>query len=176
MRSPWPRPGSTPNSPSSPTSPARLPAGFLAQPGGLDPEKSFGLRINWAIFDGFLTKGAIREAQAERSRADQNLADARERMIETVTQARLELERAAAELHARSRTVQLSRRALELANLRYDEGGSSLLELSDARIAWQIAQAYEARARRDYFAALALLERTSGRPLFREISGQGDTR
>ena len=134
-------------------------------------QETLGLRVNWDVFDGFFTKGKIREAKAEETRAANALAEARERVIQMTTQGRLELRRSADELFARARTVELSRRALDLANLRYREGASSLLEVSDARIAWQISESSEARARRDYFAALALLERVSGRPLFSDVAG-----
>jgi outer membrane protein len=129
-------------------------------------EKTVGFRVNWDLFDGFLTKGKIKEAKADESRAFDELAQGRERAVQSATEGRLELERSADELFARARTVQVSRRALDLANLRYQEGASTLLEVSEARISWQVAGTYEARARRDYFAALALLERVSGRQLF----------
>lgn len=133
--------------------------------------KSAGIAINWNIFDGFLTSGAVEEARANRSRAEQDLLQARELVNQAVEQGRLELDRSAADLRARSRTVQLARRALDLATLRYEEGASSRIEVSDARIAWEMAQSNEARARRDYFVALALLERYSGRPLFQTTAG-----
>lgn len=129
-------------------------------------QKSAGVVLNWNVFDGFLTKGAIEQARAEQSRAGHDLAQARELVLQAVAQGRLELDRATADILSRSRTVQLARRALDLAHLRYEEGAASQLEVSDARIAWQMAQSHEAEARRDYFVALALLERYSGRPLF----------
>jgi outer membrane protein len=138
-------------------------------------EKSLGFQVQWDLFDGFLTKGAIREAKAERDRAAKNVSDASERLAETVTRGRLDLERVAAELRSRRRTVELARRALDLAGLRYEEGASSLIEVTEARIAWQIAAVHEARARRDYFVSLALLERSSGRPLFGAATGEKES-
>lgn len=125
-----------------------------------------GVVFNWSLFDGFRTRGAIQETKAKRSQAEQTLRQTRELIREAVRQSQSDLHHAAADLHARSRTVQLARRAYELASLRYDEGASDLLEVSDARIAYQIAQSNEAQARHDYFSALARLERYSGRPLF----------
>jgi outer membrane protein TolC len=129
-------------------------------------DKNAGVSLSWSVFDGFQTKGEVKEARANAARAEYELARAREQVRRAVMEGLLELERATADLQARSRTVQMAKRALDLANLRFEEGASSLLEVSDARIAWQVAQLHEARARRDYFAALALLERTTGRPLF----------
>ncbi|MBM3287543.1 MAG: TolC family protein [Candidatus Eisenbacteria bacterium] len=125
-----------------------------------------GARAVWNVFDGFRTKGYIQQAKAQRSVARQNLNQVRELIQQSVVQGRLELERSSSDLHARGQTVRLARKAYELAELRYEEGASSLLELNDTRIAYQIAQTNEAQARHDYFLALARLERLSGRPLF----------
>jgi outer membrane protein len=125
-----------------------------------------GLELSWSLFDGLRTNGAVQQAKAETEQARQGLQQARERIRQAVVQSRWDLERAAADLAARSRTVQLARRAYELASLRFEEGASDLLEVSDARIAHQLAQTYEAQARHDYFVALARLERYSGQPWF----------
>lgn len=137
-------------------------------------DKNIGVSATWAIFDGFLTRGLVEESVANRTSARQDLNQAREMVRLAVVQACWELDRAAADLQARTHTVQLARRALDLAGLRYDEGASGALEVSDARIAWQIAQTNEAVARRDYFAALARIERYTGRPLFTTAAPQAE--
>jgi outer membrane protein TolC len=129
-------------------------------------DKNVGLAATWTIFDGFLTRGLVEESIANKTAARLDLTRAREMVRLAVVQASWELDRAAADLQARTHTVQLARRALDLSGLRYEEGASGALEVSDARIAWQMAQINEAVARRDYFAALARLERYTGRPLF----------
>jgi outer membrane protein len=129
-----------------------------------------GARVTWNLFDGFRTKGAIQQTKAQASVARQSLNQTRELVREATIQSRLELERSASDLHARARTVQVARRAYELARLRYDEGASSNMEVNDARIALQIAQVFEAEARHDYFVTLARLERYSGRPLFTSVA------
>jgi outer membrane protein TolC len=131
-----------------------------------------GVRLSWTLFDGFRTRGAKSQAQAMVTITEQNLELAREQLQIAVRQDLGELNRAAADLHARTRTVGLARRALDLATLRYDEGVSSLLEVEDARTAYQVAQVSEATARHDYFAALARLERYSERPLFTDLVRQ----
>ncbi len=126
--------------------------------------------MTWNLFDGFRTKGAIQQTKSLASVARQNLNQTRELVREATIQNQLELERSAADLHARARTVQVAGRAFELARLRYEEGASSLMEVNDARIAYQIAQVNEAEARHDYFVTLARLERFSGRPLFTSVA------
>jgi outer membrane protein TolC len=131
-----------------------------------------GARLDWALFDGFLTKGAIEQSKARRRVAQQTLAQSREAVREIVIQAEYDLQRSASDLTARARTVQLARRAFELANIRYEEGASDLLEIADARTAYQMAQTHAAQARHDYFVALARLERYTGRPLFGSMAPQ----
>ncbi|MDM7915745.1 MAG: TolC family protein [Candidatus Eisenbacteria bacterium] len=128
-----------------------------------------GVRVNWALFDGFRTKGAIQESKARRIAAQLNLQQAREQVREAIVQSRGELDRAASDLRARTATVRVAERAHELARLRFEEGASSMIELNDARISLEIAQTNEAQARHDFFVALARLERYSGRPLFASL-------
>ncbi len=136
-------------------------------------DKNVGVAVTWTLFDGFYTQGAVEEAQANRTNARVDLLQARELARLAVVQQIWDLQRAAAEMAARGRTVQLANRALDLANLRYEEGASDALEVQDARIAWQLALTNEAQARRDYFRALAQLERYTGRPLFTEAAPPG---
>jgi outer membrane protein TolC len=135
-----------------------------------------GLTVSWSLFDGFETKGVIQEAKANQSDAERELARARESVRQAVIQQRGELLRAAADLRARTRTVEVARRAYALAQLRYDEGASGLFELEESRRDAQIAESNEARARYDYFTALARLERYTGRPLFPGSAERGDSR
>lgn len=136
-------------------------------------DQSVGLSATWTLFDGLYTAGAVQEAKAQRNAAREDLAQARELVRLAVRQGALEAEQAAAELHARSRTVQLARRAHDLAGLRYEEGAADALEVQTARIAWQMALVNEAQARRDYFVALGQLERYTGRPLFQDAAAAG---
>jgi outer membrane protein TolC len=131
-----------------------------------------GLRLDWTLFDGFLTQGAVQAAKAKQRMTENGLTQAREGVREAVIQSEYDLQRSAADLEARARTVELARRAFELANIRYEEGASDLLEVADARTAYQIAQTNEAQARHDYFVALARLERYTGRPLFAAAAPQ----
>ncbi len=145
------------------------PSDFLPSANDWHKDVRAGLTLNWALFDGLRTRGFVHEMQAKSAQARHTLQQTRELVVQGVRASQWELERAAADLHARSRTVALARRAYELASLRYDEGAADLMETVDARIALQIAQMYEAQARHDYFVALARLERYSGQPLLAQV-------
>lgn len=146
-----------------------FPSDMFPKSGDWKQDAKAGVTVNWNIFDGLKTKGQIQQSKAERAHAEVRLQQARKVVREAVIQSRLDLVRAAADLRARSRTVELAKRAYDLASLRFNEGASDLLEVQDARIGYQIAQTNEARARYDYFVSLARLERYSGRPVFTSV-------
>lgn len=135
-----------------------------------------GLTVRWNVFDGLETKGVIQEAKSNQIDAERQLVQARESVRQAVVQQRGELLRAAADLRARTRTVEVARRAYSLAQLRYEEGASGLIELEETRRDAQIAESNEARARYDFFLALAQLERYTGRALFPDSAEEGESR
>jgi len=133
--------------------------------------KSDDFRGNWdayltlqlPIFTGLRIEGQVAQAKGayERAAADRDLV--REMVAIEAVQARADLDRNLSTLAARRKTVQQARRAWELAEVRYTNGMSTQLEVSDARLQFSDAAANEARAVRDYRVALANLERAVGR-------------
>ncbi|MFN7985274.1 MAG: TolC family protein [Vicinamibacterales bacterium] len=148
---------------------ARLPTASLtsnyeevAYPGGVFP--SFGdLRRNWTIGASVqvpvLTGGRQRADEAI-ARADTRQAEARLRLtrqqaaVDTRT-AYEELKAAAASWDASAGTVQQAERAYQIAELRYREGVSTQLEVTDAQVLLVQAQATRAQAARDLQVARA---------------------
>ena len=123
------------------------------------------VKLSFPIFLGFKTSGTIEQAQARvmRARAQR---DQTQRQIEMeVTQAKGEVERAQSSLSARRKTVQQAQRAQYLAGVRYTNGMATQLDVTDARVAAQQAEVNEVQATRDYYVALAQLERALGRPV-----------
>jgi outer membrane protein TolC len=84
--------------------------------------------------------------------------------IEAV-QTRDELGRTLSTLLGRRETVRQAQRAWELAGVRFTNGMSTQVEVSDARLQLQTAEANEVQALRDYLVAIAALERAVGHPL-----------
>lgn len=123
------------------------------------------VRLSVPIFLGFRTVGAVERAQAvlEQTRAQ------RDQVIEQVAldveQAKAELERSQSLVAARRVTVRQAQRAQHLATVRYANGMSTQLEVTDARLLAQQAETNEVRATRDYLFALAQLEHALGRPV-----------
>ncbi|MBK8230218.1 MAG: TolC family protein [Candidatus Eisenbacteria bacterium] len=135
-----------------------------------------GLALQWTLFDGLETRGAIQEARVNRTQAELQLLQARESVRSGVIAERGELLRAAADLFARTRTVAVARRAYALAELRYTEGASGLIELEETRRDAQLAESNEARARHAYLTALARIERYIARPVFTDVAQRGPQR
>ncbi|HWO89194.1 MAG TPA: TolC family protein [Gemmatimonadales bacterium] len=142
-----------------------FPSGAL--PGGGDFRRDWNasLTVSMPLFDGFRTRGQVASARADLEAAELQLEAAREAVALEVEQARAELVRARALVEARRQTVQWAARAYQLASVRYANGISTQLEVSDARLAMQQAQVNEAAATRDYLLSLAALERALGRPV-----------
>ena len=123
------------------------------------------LRLEVPIFTGLRVEGQVAQARSAYEKAAADRDQLREAVAIEAAQARADLDRTLATLAARSKTVQQARRAWELADVRYANGISTQLEVSDARLQFSSAEANEARAVRDYLVALANLERAVGRPL-----------
>jgi outer membrane protein TolC len=123
------------------------------------------VRLELPIFTGLRTEGQVVQAQAQyevaRAGYDRLLEGA---AIEAV-QARDELGRTLSSLFARRETVRQAQRAWELAGVRYTNGMSTQIEVSDARLQLQAAEVNEVQAMRDYLVAIAALERAVGHPL-----------
>jgi len=123
------------------------------------------VRLSIPIFLGLRTVGAVERAQAvlEQTRAQRDQVI--EQVALDVAHARAELERARSLIAARRVTVRQARRAQHLATVRYANGMSTQLEVTDARLLAQQAETNEVRATRDYLFALAQLEHAVGRPV-----------
>jgi outer membrane protein TolC len=133
----------------------------VAYPGNFFPTDNF--RNNWTVGASvqvpLLTGGrqrgdeAVARADVEESR--QRLQQARELSGLDTRLAWAELLAARATWEATAGTVQQATRAYEIADVRYRAGVSTQLELSDARLQLQQAQASRAQAARDVQVARA---------------------
>lgn len=121
---------------------------------------TLGVNVAVPIFTGFRNLGQYRATQADRRAAEQLLAEAQEQTAVADIQSRTDVETSSATLVSSARSADLARRAYQIADLRYRQGVSTYLELSDARLALDRALVDEASAARDVQVArvrLALL-------------------
>ncbi|MBI4530379.1 MAG: TolC family protein [Candidatus Latescibacteria bacterium] len=121
-----------------------------------------GVTMSLSLFDGLRTQGKLDEARLNVTIARERLAQMEEMIALTVEQAYRNVERARAQIDARQQTINQAERALHLAELRYEEGISTQLEVTDSRLQLQRARVNQAQALHDYSVALAGLERVTG--------------
>jgi outer membrane protein len=124
------------------------------------PNWSVGAGLSVPIFSGGRLKGEVLAAEAAYDESRLRLAQAREA---AALEARLQveqLENAQAAWLASVGTAAVAQRAYEIADVRFREGLSTQVELSESRVQWQQALANRAQAARDLQVArvrLALL-------------------
>lgn len=145
--------------------PNGTPVGRTCNNGGFFRDRSVGVNLTWAFFDGFRTKGAIDLAQAQAEIARLQLAQQREAVSIEVARARAEFDRARAQFEARRQTWTEAGEAFQLASLRFTRGLGTQLEVSDAQVQLFTAESNEARSVFDLYLSFAELARAEGRPI-----------
>lgn len=144
--------------------------GQVAYPSGVFPTDwrtnwTVGAQMSVPILTGGRLAGEIAVAAADLAAARARLQQARELSALDAETARQELVAAEAAWRAGASTVAQARRAYEIAELRYREGISTQLELSDSRLALEAAEANRAQAARDVQVARARVALLPNLPL-----------
>ncbi|MEO8796888.1 MAG: TolC family protein, partial [Polyangiaceae bacterium] len=114
---------------------------------GLVPNWDVGLLVSWPLFQGGLTRAQVDEAEANlQSVEQQKVAEVLQIRLD-VEQARLALRAAKASLGATDEAVKNAQEQLRLADARYTTGIGSIIELTDAQLAYANAAAQSVQAR-----------------------------
>lgn len=137
----------------------------VCQNNGFFPDRSVGVVVQWALFDGLLTRSNIQIASVQRSVAETNVHQQREAAALDLARARAEFVRAQAAWNARGQNSAEATEAFDLASLRFERGLGTQLEVTDAQFAMLTAQSNEVRALFDVYMATAELARVRGRPI-----------
>ena len=124
-----------------------------------------GLQLNWDIFDGFLTKGKVMQAKAQRERAATELDDTSRHVELEVRTAYSIFVEAKEVLDSQLKVQEQADEALRLARARADAGTGTQLEVLDAETALTQARTTQIVALHDYSVARAKLERAIGNDL-----------
>jgi HAE1 family hydrophobic/amphiphilic exporter-1 len=118
--------------------------------------------LSYPFFDGFATRGRVRQAESDVRSAEIDVAAAQDGLRAEVRQS-IEQARVAGEIvKALGGTVQQARRLLEMAEKGQDLGVKTRLEVDDALLNVRAAEANLARARRDYLVAATNLKYVQG--------------
>ncbi|HEY0931100.1 MAG TPA: TolC family protein [Gemmatimonas sp.] len=135
------------------------------------PNWTVGLGISYPIFSGGRVRGEIAAAEAGVIEARQRLKLAEEGATLESRQAALQLTEAEATWLASVGTAEQAQRAYDIAEVRFREGISTQLELSETRVQLQQALANRARAARDLQVARKRLELLPYLPLAQASAG-----
>jgi outer membrane protein TolC len=134
----------------------------VCQNNGWYPDRSFGLQVQWPLFDGLRAKGSVDLASANERVARAQLDLARETVIAEVARAGAEFARAEATFDAQRQNAGEADEAFRIAALRFARGLGTQLEVTDAQFALFTARVNAARATIDYYLAAAELARSRG--------------
>jgi outer membrane protein TolC len=143
----------------------------VAYPSGLFP--TGGIRTNWTVgaaVDVPILTGGRQRASETVARADLEQSRLQLRQVEELAlldarSAQAELTAAIAGFEASAGTIEQATRAYQIAEVRFQSGVSTQLELSDARLLLQQAEANRAQAARDLQVARARVALLADLPL-----------
>ncbi|MGO9605746.1 MAG: TolC family protein [Candidatus Binataceae bacterium] len=146
---------------------ANAQAGYVAMSTGLPAANNYyaGLVVTWPLFNGFRTEEQVAEAREHQRAAEYAIADLRQQVIEEVHTAFLNWQASVAVIKKAEQTLNASREELRLADERYKEGLSSVIELDDAQRRLTDDSAAYVNSLYDYSAAKAALQRATAESL-----------
>lgn len=124
-----------------------------------------GWQASWNIFDGWLTKGRVAEANARHHRAQEEIEDIGRRIEVDVRTAYSNFIEAREVLESQKKVQEQAEEALRLANARAEAGTGTQLDVLNAQTALTEARTTQIQALHDYSVARARLERAMGETL-----------
>ena len=127
--------------------------------------KSISATISLPLFDGFAREQRVQEAQAASNDARYNVRARELALTADVTAAYLTLTTAAKTAALQAQNAAKARLELKFTQDRYRSGAVSLVDVTDARAAFERAESDRINAVFDYHKAFAALESAVGRPL-----------
>lgn len=142
--------------------------------GGHDWNWTLGVQASQLIFDHGLTRASVQQAEADLRRAQEVHRQAQEAVALEVYQACVSLREAREKIAAAEKGVAQAEEAMRIADLRYQEGVSTPVEVTDARTALISARANLVNARFAYEQAKVALEHALGMPLGEFLQGSGE--
>jgi outer membrane protein TolC len=137
----------------------------VCQNNGWYPDRSFGIQMQWPLFDGLRAKGGVDLASAQERVARAQLEQAREQVTVEVARAQAEFTRAEATYNAQAQNAAEADEAYRIAALRFERGLGTQLEVNDAQFSLLTARVNAARATIDYYLAATELARSHGREI-----------
>ena len=127
---------------------------------------SWGVRLNWTIFDGFGTNMAVQNAIAGRRNAEITVAQAERNISVEVRKAQLDLDAAVKQYDVSQKGVLSASEDRKIAEERYNLGAGTLLDLLTANAGLVNAQANHVNASYNYIIAKRNMEYVLGERIY----------
>lgn len=121
-----------------------------------------GVQLSWDLFDGGVTSGKLKQAQALHEKAAIELEDTGRRIELEVRTAFSNFREADEVLKSQEKVVEEGEEALRLAKARNEAGSATQLDVLSAQTALTEARTTQVQALHDYAVARARLERAVG--------------
>jgi len=128
------------------------------------------LTLSYPIFDGFRRSGTVGVAKVDLSQARLRRQELTKRVALEIEQARNSFLDATERLHAQEETVGQAERGLAIANVRYESGVGTQLEVLDAQLELTTARINAETARHDRLVARAEWRRAMGEPVITSLA------
>jgi outer membrane protein len=123
---------------------------------------SVSANLTLSVFDSGLIRARVRQAQDQADAARATLDQVRQAVALDVRTSLLNLREAEARRGTTASNVTQAREALRIANVRYQAGVSTIVEVTDAQVALTQAQTNQVNADYDYVVAEAAVQRSLG--------------
>jgi outer membrane protein len=124
---------------------------------------SYGLQLNWTIFDGGNKIALYKQAIAQRDAALARVRDTELTIWQQVERAYVTVQQAEESIGAAQKGVESADENFRLSQGRFDAGVANIIELTDAQLALTTAQSQVAQALAAYWIATVELDRFIGR-------------
>jgi outer membrane protein len=121
------------------------------------------LALNIPIFDGFLTRSKVRQAKSDLKQLDVSEAQVEDYVKLEITQAISDLNLAQENILSQQENVNQAKESLRIANVQYQNGVLTNLELLDTEFALTVAETNYLQALSDYIIAKAKFEKAIGK-------------
>jgi outer membrane protein len=124
---------------------------------------TYGLSVNWNIFDGFRREYDITSAKVARNNARADLADQRNLTVSSIKTAYMDIERIKEQEEVAQENVDAAEEDLKITQEKYNLGAATILDLLESQVSLKQAQVQLIRASFDLNLAIARLDRALGR-------------
>ena len=124
-----------------------------------------GFALNVPIFDGLATRAAVRQAESGLKQTQLGKQQMTDTIELEVRSAYLNLLEAKTLIDVQRETVEQAQESVRIANLRYENGMITSVELTDAQLALSQAEVNRLQSLHDYAVGLARLEKAIGQKI-----------